>query len=76
MTSKVTQADLMKVVDCIRAMADLVNASGPMGMPSGHLYALAMGKMSLETYQKIVALMVEAGSIRQQGHLLLPGVRK
>lgn len=73
-TSK-NSKDILKVVDVIKSMAEAVNAS-PNGIPSGHLYAHVMGFMSLEMYERIVGLMLEAKAIKKEGHLLLPATSK
>lgn len=39
-------------------------------VPSGHLYARLMGQMSLETYTKIINILVKTGAVTNEGHLL------
>lgn len=39
-------------------------------VPSGHLYARLMGHMSLETYNKVIALLVKTGAVKEESHLL------
>lgn len=39
-------------------------------VPSGHLYARLMGNMSLETYNKVIALLVKTGAVKDENHLL------
>ena len=39
-------------------------------VPSGHLYAQLMGRMSLETYNKVIALLVKTGAVKEENHLL------
>lgn len=39
-------------------------------VPSGHLYAQLMGRMSLETYNKVIALLVKTGAVKNENHLL------
>lgn len=39
-------------------------------VPSGHLYARLMGHMSLETYNKVIALLVKTGAVKEENHLL------
>ena len=50
-----------------------INAAGPMGAPSGIVYAALMGKLDLQTYQGLVDLMVDAKLIRKSGNLLFVG---
>ena len=39
-------------------------------VPSGHLYAHMMGRMSLETYNKVIGLLVKTGAVKEENHLL------
>lgn len=39
-------------------------------VPNGHLYAQLMGRMSLETYNKVIALLVKTGAVKEENHLL------
>ena len=64
-----------QVVDAIAKVANIieetVNESGPMGVPSGLMYAAMMTTgMSLESYQTIINVMVAEGRISQSGDLL------
>lgn len=65
----VSEKQVGAMLDVIVAMADVVRKS-PRGLPSGELYATVMGIMSLETYERVIALMVEAGAIERHGHWL------
>lgn len=40
------------------------------GIPSGHLYAMLMGHISLDMYQAIVDALVKTKKITNVGHLL------
>ena len=51
------------------AITDAIRDNGG-SMPSGHLYAVLMGYMSLNTYEKIINALERAGRIRREGHLL------
>ena len=39
-------------------------------VPSGHLYARLMGRMSLETYNKILGILKRTGAVKEENHLL------
>lgn len=39
-------------------------------VPSGHLYAQLMGRMSLETYNKVIGILVKTGAVKNENHLL------
>ena len=53
------------------AIDEVIAAHGPQGMPSGHLYAMVCGKMSLGMYQKVLDTLTDAGMIKHQGYLLI-----
>jgi hypothetical protein len=67
-----TEAKARKALQQIAlAIRDTVKEAGPMGAPSGHLYAAMMATgCTLDQYQQIIAIMVRKGMIRQQGDLL------
>lgn len=52
----------------IMAVADAVKALG--SVPSGHLYARLMGRMSLAEYDGIVAVLKRAKLVEERHHLL------
>lgn len=39
-------------------------------VPSGHLYALLAGGINLDTYQRIIAILLESGRITMSNHLI------
>ena len=41
-------------------------------IPSGHLYAIVMNKISIETYDALIAQLIKAGMISQSGFVLKP----
>lgn len=54
--------DLISVGECIRELGEV---------PSGHLYARLMGKLSLESYEAIIRQLVKADLVkRSNAHLL------
>lgn len=40
------------------------------GVPSGHLYAMLMGHMSLDIYNKLVSELKQEGKIQESGYFL------
>jgi len=54
----------------VLALHEAIQGAGKNGIPSGELYAMCMGHMSLELYQSLIQGMVEAGVITNKGHLL------
>lgn len=61
------QAALVLAVD---AIYEAIKLAGEAGIPSGHLYAMVTGKMSLDIYQTIISVLEEKGKINNKGHLL------
>ena len=55
-------------LDAIVTVGEAIKALG--SVPSGHLYAQLMPYMSLETYNKIIAILVRAGGVKEERHLL------
>ena len=50
------------------AIIETVRESGPLGAPSGIMYAALMAQgCSLEQYQQIMSGLVRAGKLRQSG---------
>jgi len=39
-------------------------------VPSGHLYAQLMGRMDLDTYNKLIGLLKQANLVEESNHLL------
>ena len=52
---------ILAVRDCIRELHEV---------PSGHLYARLMDRMSLEVYTQIIEILKKAGVVSESGHLL------
>lgn len=53
---------LLALAECIRDLGSV---------PSGNLYARVMGYMSLETYEALIGILVDAGKVRRHpSHLL------
>ena len=52
---------LIAVADAIRELGEV---------PSGHLYAHLMSKLSLEQYEQVIATLKQAGLITESNHLL------
>lgn len=64
-----------QVVKAMMALCDIVEETareaGPMGIPSGHLYAaLSSAGISLDNYQKMLAAMEKVGRIQVSGHVI------
>lgn len=59
-----------RVKPVLDAIQEIVTGAGSQGIPFGHLYAMLMGYMDLQTYHSVIALMVRAGGVTLQNHVL------
>jgi hypothetical protein len=62
---------LITVQRVAEAIIETVNEC-PQGAPAGPMYAAMMQFMSLDTFEQMMRLLVEAGRVRKQGHLYFP----
>jgi len=58
----------MKLVEVMGAVASVIKEVG--SIPSGHLYAQLMGKMSFETYQDMIETMERLNVISVKNNLI------
>ena len=63
-----SQNDVKAALGILRAVADAIRELGE--VPSGHLYAHLMSKLSLEQYEPVIAVLKQAGLITESNHLL------
>lgn len=63
-TDKARQA--LKIV-CESIVEVIDNSSQTFGVPGGHLYAMLMQYMNLDTFEKIMGALVKAGKITKRG---------
>jgi hypothetical protein len=66
--TEVTDTQVTSALKMTMAMAESIQGLGQ--VPSGTLYAHVMGRISLETYEKMIDTLVRAGLVRKQGDLL------
>lgn len=64
-----TLQDVYRVIAICNAFLDTVQAAGPDGAPAGVMYAAVMDKMSLEQFECVMGLLVEAGRLRKSNHV-------
>lgn len=65
--------DMYAIFGRVKPVLDALHeviASKPDGIPSGHLYAMLMGRVDLEDYNWMISIMVKAGGITNTNHLL------
>lgn len=63
-----TQANALKMI--CDAVIDSVKAAGPLGAPSGTLYAALMAYgCSLNQYESLMRALVNVGKLEQRGNL-------
>lgn len=69
-TSQLTKQHFLAYLDLIDAVIDAVKQAGPQGAPAGPMYAAMMtGGVTLEQFEKMMALIVTAGRLRKSGDL-------
>lgn len=52
------------------AIYDTIKEAGPNGAPAGGLYAALMERgASLESFEKLMAMLVSTGRVRKSGHV-------
>ena len=57
----ITKEKIQATIEAVRAVADAIKELGT--VPSGHLYARLMGFCTLEQYQKLIDILVNAGLV-------------
>jgi hypothetical protein len=65
----ITKQEMHAGIEVIRAVADSIRELKQ--VPAGHLYAVLMGSMSLDGFNKIIRILKNAGLVREdESHLL------
>jgi len=65
-----TEATFSRLKPVFDTVQEIIKGAGSQGIPSGHLYAMLMAYMDLQTYQTMIGLMVKAGGVTLQNHVL------
>lgn len=65
-----TQQQFTAMLEFIRMIGDAIYEAGPAGIPSGHLYAMLVGKVSLDMYHYAIGILKDAGVVTEQSHRL------
>ncbi len=67
--TKPTTEQINAYMAIVEALSEAIEGLGE--VPSGHLYAVVMGKINLDTYERIIDLLVSVGCVtRKPGHVL------
>ena len=72
MKTEIKSSEVLAYVNTCKAIAEAVRELGE--VPSGHLYAHLMGQMSLDTYEGMIAKLINAGLIRKSASHMLSWV--
>ena len=56
------------LIDALAAIYEVIKISG--GMPSGHLYARLMDKMSLDQYNMLIGYLKDNGLVNESNNFL------
>ena len=70
MTTNQNLSAAQTLVLVLDVLQEIIKGAGTSGIPSGHLYAQLMGKMSLEQYTKLIDILKDAGKVTEIGHVL------
>jgi hypothetical protein len=54
----------------ISLIHDCIRDAGEQGIPSGHLYSMLIEKISLDTYQGVISVLLKAGKVRESNFIL------
>ncbi len=69
MKTPIDKETLKAALNTVRAVAEAIREAKQ--IPSGHLYAVLCPVLSLEEYEKIINMLINAGLVRRdQSHLL------
>jgi len=69
-TMELHKSQVQAAVEILRAVAEMIQSVGQ--ILSGQLYALLMGKMDIETYERMISTLIGAGLIRRErSHMLV-----
>ena len=55
-------------IDALAALYEIIKISG--GIPSGHLYARLMDKMTLDQYNQLIGYLKQHGLVNESNHFL------
>lgn len=62
------QAQVNAAVQIVVAVGQAIREAK--SIPSGHLYAHLMGRMNLETYNKVIGVLKNTGAVKEENHVL------
>lgn len=66
--SNVTAEQVTAGIRAAAAVGEVIRDLG--SIPSGHLYAHLMGRMSLDTYNSLIGILKQANLVEEKNHLL------
>ena len=67
--STATKAQVIAALNLTRALEEAIREARR--IPSGHLYAVVMGAMSMQSYEKAIDMLVRVGAVRREGNDLI-----
>ena len=56
--------------EILRTIAECIKTAGSNGLPSGHLYAMLMGSMDINTYTQCISILKRSGIIAENNFIL------
>ena len=64
------KAQLHAVFEVLTTLHKAIQSTGEQGIPSGHLYAMLMGKIGLSQYEQLISILLQSGKVTRSNHLL------
>lgn len=71
MKTAVSQEQIGAYLQAVKALADAIKESGPMGIGAGVLYAAVMRIISLDAFERTIGLLRSSGLVRRERSSLL-----
>jgi len=65
----INSVEIQQGITTIRVIAEAIKEAKR--IPSGTLYSLLMGKMSLQTYEKVIEILTKTGMVENKNHELI-----
>lgn len=65
--NSVTKEQVGAFLQIIKALADAIKQSGPLGIGAGVLYASVMSVMSMDAFERSIGYLTGAGLVKRDG---------
>jgi hypothetical protein len=65
-----SKAELLSALKLTVAVTEVIREAGRNGIPSGHLYALLLDRVTLQGYESMIAQIKRTGLVEERGNVL------